>query len=91
MKNQDVPGAIGHVGSVLGRNGVNIANFSLGRAEGASHAVAVIETDDTVPEPVLAQLHDNPAGEAGADRRVRPIKQALPDQHSDPVSRAGRC
>jgi D-3-phosphoglycerate dehydrogenase len=61
MKNQDVPGVIGHVGSVLGRNGVNIANFSLGRAEGASHAVAVIETDDTVPEPVLTQLHDNPA------------------------------
>jgi D-3-phosphoglycerate dehydrogenase len=60
-KNQDVPGGIGHVGSVLGRNGVNIANFSLGRAEGASHAVTLIETDDRVPEPVLAQLHDNPA------------------------------
>jgi len=31
MKNQDVPGVIGHVGTVLGKNGVNIANFSLGR------------------------------------------------------------
>ena len=31
MKNDDVPGVIGHVGSVLGRNGINIANFSLGR------------------------------------------------------------
>ena len=31
MKNQDVPGVIGHVGTVLGRNNINIANFSLGR------------------------------------------------------------
>ena len=34
MKNQDVPGVIGHVGTVLGRNHINIANFSLGRREG---------------------------------------------------------
>jgi D-3-phosphoglycerate dehydrogenase len=33
MKNQDVPGVIGHVGTVLGRNRINIANFSLGRRE----------------------------------------------------------
>src|ERR1019366_8717771 len=33
MKNQDVPGVIGHVGMVLGRNNINIANFSLGRGE----------------------------------------------------------
>ena len=34
MKNQDVPGVIGHVGTVLGKNSINIANFSLGRREG---------------------------------------------------------
>jgi D-3-phosphoglycerate dehydrogenase / 2-oxoglutarate reductase len=33
MKNLDVPGVIGHVGTVLGRNSINIANFSLGRRE----------------------------------------------------------
>src|SRR5579862_6109865 len=33
MKNQDVPGVIGHVGTVLGRNRINIANFSLGRRD----------------------------------------------------------
>ena len=33
MRNQDVPGVIGHVGTVLGRNRINIANFSLGRRE----------------------------------------------------------
>jgi D-3-phosphoglycerate dehydrogenase / 2-oxoglutarate reductase len=67
MKNWDVPGVIGHVGSVLGANKVNIANFSLGRRDAPSkpgeplEAVAVVSTDETVPEPVLAQLRANPA------------------------------
>ena len=67
MKNQDVPGVIGHVGTVLGRNQINIANFSLGRQDGPAHAgepleaVAVVSTDSCVPEPVLAQLRQNPA------------------------------
>ncbi len=67
MKNQDVPGVIGHVGTVLGSNGINIANFSLGRQDAPSldgrplTAVAVVETDGRVPEVVLAQLHQNTA------------------------------
>ncbi|MFN7997280.1 MAG: phosphoglycerate dehydrogenase [Bryobacteraceae bacterium] len=67
MKNQDVPGVIGHVGTVLGRNKINIANFSLGRGNQAPaagepfEAVAVVSTDDAVPESVLVQLRENPA------------------------------
>ena len=67
MKNQDVPGVIGHVGTVLGRNQINIANFSLGRQDGPAppgeplEAVAVVSTDALVPEPVLAELRQNPA------------------------------
>jgi D-3-phosphoglycerate dehydrogenase len=67
MKNRDVPGVIGHVGVVLGRNHINIANFSLGRRETPAapgeplEAVAVVSTDELVPETVLAQLRDNPA------------------------------
>jgi len=67
MKNHDVPGVIGHVGMVLGRNNINIANFSLGRrdvptAQGEPlEAVAVVSTDDVVPERVLQQLRENPA------------------------------
>jgi D-3-phosphoglycerate dehydrogenase len=67
MKNQDVPGVIGHVGTVLGRNGVNIANFSLGRRDAPSapgeplEAVAVVAVDGAVPESVIQQLKDNPA------------------------------
>jgi D-3-phosphoglycerate dehydrogenase len=67
MKNQDVPGVIGHVGMVLGRNNINIANFSLGRGEVPAapgeplEAVAVVSTDGVVPERVLQQLLENPA------------------------------
>ncbi len=35
MRNRDVPGVIGKVGTVLGQHNVNIANFSLGRSEQA--------------------------------------------------------
>jgi len=70
MKNQDVPGVIGHVGTVLGRNGVNIANFSLGRRDEPAkpgeplEALAVVETDGAVAEPVLSQLREHPAVKA---------------------------
>lgn len=64
MKNSDVPGVIGHVGTVLGRNSINIANFALGRNEGVEgerHAIALVETDQKVPEPVLAELKTHKA------------------------------
>jgi D-3-phosphoglycerate dehydrogenase len=67
MKNRDVPGVIGHVGSVLGQNKINIANFSLGRRDAPTtpgeplEAVAVVSTDELVPESVLDQLRQNAA------------------------------
>ena len=77
MKNRDVPGVIGHVGTVLGRNRINIANFSLGRREGPVgpgeplEAVAVVSTDELVPETVLAQLRENPAVEFARAVEIR--------------------
>ncbi|MBV8904991.1 MAG: phosphoglycerate dehydrogenase [Acidobacteriia bacterium] len=67
MKNQDVPGVIGFAGTVLGRNRINIANFSLGRRDeplkpgDPLEAIALVTTDEAVPEPVLAQLRENSA------------------------------
>lgn len=61
LKNQDVPGVIGYVGGVLGKNGINIATFSLGRKEAQAEAVSVIATDQSVPESVLNQLLENKA------------------------------
>jgi D-3-phosphoglycerate dehydrogenase len=67
FKNDDVPGVIGHIGNVLGQNSVNIANFSLGRQEipiAEDHpleAIAVVETDQAVPDPILVELLKNQA------------------------------
>jgi D-3-phosphoglycerate dehydrogenase len=67
LKNDDVPGVIGYVGSVTGKNHINIASFSLGRRDGPPRAgapleaVAVVETDEPVPDTVLKQLLENKA------------------------------
>lgn len=61
LSNTDQPGVIGEVGTVLGRNGVNIANFALGRDE--KRAVGVVSVDETspIPDAVLDQLRKIPA------------------------------
>ena len=58
LRNLDVPGVVGRVGTVLGQHNVNIANFSLGRAQGGpeASAVAVVQVDGDVPEKVLEAL-----------------------------------
>jgi len=47
IRNNDQPGVIGEIGTILGRHGVNIANFALGR-EG-TNAVGVVIVDETRP------------------------------------------
>jgi D-3-phosphoglycerate dehydrogenase len=47
--NDDQPGVIGEVGTILGRHGVNIANFALGRGEAG--AVGVVNVDDEATAP----------------------------------------
>ena len=63
LKNEDVPGVIGYIGGVLGKNGINIATFSLGRRNAGAEAVSVIETDQPVPDQVLAELLKESGGE----------------------------
>ena len=75
MRNQDVPGVIGKVGTLLGRHGVNIGNFALGREdkkEGAE-AIAVVQVDSPAPEEVLAG--DQKAAGDARSNRIPPVKQ----------------
>ena len=65
--NNDQPGVIGEVGSILGRHGVNIANFALGR--GPEGAVGVVNVDEdsagsaksAVTEQALQEIRAVPA------------------------------
>ncbi len=56
--NEDVPGIIGILGHTMGENGVNIANFTLGRAGVKGEAIALLYVDEAVPAPVVKKLHD---------------------------------
>jgi D-3-phosphoglycerate dehydrogenase / 2-oxoglutarate reductase len=50
--NEDKPGFIGKLGTILGDAKVNIANFTLGRSAPGQDAIALIEVDGPVPEAV---------------------------------------
>jgi D-3-phosphoglycerate dehydrogenase len=50
--NEDKPGFIGKLGTMLGDAGVNIANFTLGRSAPGQDAIALIEVDGAVPPAV---------------------------------------
>ena len=54
--NEDKPGLIGAVATVLGEAGINIATFNLGRREPGGAAVGLIGVDSLVPDAVLARL-----------------------------------
>ncbi|MCC6921268.1 MAG: phosphoglycerate dehydrogenase [Alphaproteobacteria bacterium] len=60
VTNEDKPGFIGRLGTLLGDAKVNIANFNLGRAAAGGEAIALIEVDGAVPEPVLTAIRAIP-------------------------------
>jgi len=55
--NEDVPGVIGFIGTVLGENDLNIASMFNGRETIGGEALSVYNLDDPVPDDVLAQLN----------------------------------
>ncbi len=67
--NEDVPGIIGLLGQTMGENGVNIANFTLGRSERGRDAIALLYVDDAIPAPVLAKLRST-----GLFQQVKPLE-----------------
>jgi D-3-phosphoglycerate dehydrogenase len=54
--NEDKPGFIGKLGTMLGDAGVNIANFTLGRSAPGQDAICLVEVDGAVPEKVIASV-----------------------------------
>ena len=54
LRNRDVPGVVGRVGTILGDGGINIADFSLARGEG-DRAAAMIAVDSGAAADVLAR------------------------------------
>jgi D-3-phosphoglycerate dehydrogenase len=67
--NEDVPGIIGALGNTMGENGVNIANFTLGRAGPGGEAIALLYVDEPVPAEARARL-----AETGLFRQIKPLQ-----------------
>jgi D-3-phosphoglycerate dehydrogenase / 2-oxoglutarate reductase len=63
IRNLDVPGVIGRIGTILGEHKMNIANFALGRSvRTAQHnALAVVQIDGRVAPSVLVALQSTEA------------------------------
>jgi D-3-phosphoglycerate dehydrogenase len=60
VNNNDRPGLIGGLGTVLGEAGVNIGTFHLGRTEPGGEAIALVEVDGEIPSEVLQAVADLP-------------------------------
>jgi len=56
--NEDAPGFIGRLGSILGEAGINIGTFHLGRRETGGEAVLLLSVDQPIPESVLRTICD---------------------------------
>ena len=56
IKNQDKPGLIGQLGTLLGESNINIAGMSNGRDEPGGTAITVLNIDHHVPPKVLEQV-----------------------------------
>jgi len=60
LRNRDVPGVVGTVGTLLGKNGINIAGMELGRSEKGGNAISFIHVDEAVTKKALQELRDLP-------------------------------
>ncbi|WP_066558883.1 phosphoglycerate dehydrogenase [Croceicoccus bisphenolivorans] len=56
--NEDAPGFIGRIGSILGEAGINIGTFHLGRREAGGEAVLLLSVDQAIPDDVLKTICD---------------------------------
>ncbi|MBY0495420.1 MAG: phosphoglycerate dehydrogenase [Cyanobacteria bacterium] len=65
--NNDQPGVIGQIGTILGQNHINIANFALGRNESGAVCAANVDepADKKIGEDVMKQI-----------RALKPVKNA---------------
>jgi D-3-phosphoglycerate dehydrogenase len=56
VTNEDKPGFIGHLGTLLGDAKVNIASFALGRSAPGADAIALVEVDGEIGEKALGDI-----------------------------------
>lgn len=56
ISNKDLPGVVGEIGTLLGRNKINIAAMTFGREKPGGKAISVCNVDSEVPAGVLKEI-----------------------------------
>lgn len=56
ISNRDVPGIVGHIGTFLGGNQINIAGMTLGRDKLGGQARTVLKVDSAIPPHLLEKI-----------------------------------
>ncbi|MCL9812319.1 phosphoglycerate dehydrogenase [Natranaeroarchaeum aerophilus] len=74
-RNEDAPGVIGYIGSVLGEHDVNIAGMFNARETIGGEALSVYNLDQGIPEELRQELEDDP--------RIIEIRQITLDGRDD--------
>ncbi|PWR22259.1 phosphoglycerate dehydrogenase [Zavarzinia compransoris] len=65
VTNEDKPGFIGALGTILGDAGLNIATFNLGRKIAGEEAICLVSVDESIPASVVEKV-----------RAISQVKQA---------------
>jgi D-3-phosphoglycerate dehydrogenase / 2-oxoglutarate reductase len=60
IHNLDKPGAIGSIGTTLGKNNINIGRMQVGQEEDGERNIILLKTDSPIPEPVVKELRALP-------------------------------
>lgn len=60
MYNNDKPGVIGNIGSLLGKNNINIARMHFGREKAGGIAISVVNIDSPVSEALMGEIKKLP-------------------------------
>ena len=56
IKNRDLPGVVGQIGTLLGQHKINIAEMTFGREKPGGQAITVLNVDSNIPEKVLEKI-----------------------------------
>jgi D-3-phosphoglycerate dehydrogenase len=60
LMNNDKPGVIGGIGTLLGQNKINIARMQFGREKQGGLAMSVVSIDSVVSDDIMAKIRQMP-------------------------------
>jgi D-3-phosphoglycerate dehydrogenase len=59
IRNRDLPGVVGVIGTLLGENKINIAEMTFGRDRPGGEAISVLKVDSAIPPKVLEKIKNS--------------------------------